>query len=599
MELEQRRNPEDASDARNQIDNDEHQIPEVHNDEISISFDWRNYTFLEQKLKLKFASELCDIPNFLKAPIQKSDVSSNQKTDPFKEIRFACKTLTDYIDNFQKDHKLVAFTIEKMMPFLSEMIDADMKSKNISHDSIERHKNENLVNDGFEVCEKCKDHFYKDISSEHQKTKDFQKVNINSPINEMNDEMIAATYENDGTTSEMIVITSKIKELSLKSDGMSSEVVPGKSTVTVTKKQLQSVEANDGEVASISGISYEIEKIDSELQAEREFKEVTITQTVIKSIIVSSESVQKANQLALRNAELLLCDICEKKAVGQKMKSCNLLTNEQSESFEKEFNSYIKFATDIKNYISNLIQHVDAIASYVKLNEKKLLSNEDETRQRLICFEKEFCKHLLTFYDIALAGEKAREVFEKMKHELIAISDQELIDYESMFISHLLSFAILSRTFEAAWDVSDAYLDILHCLFILLVDVENISNDSFQGSNLAFLNKFHVKSTNVHKNAAISEKLNTQEQTISKKTPTPAATSKNTAKSSPESKARASLENKAKALPENETKTPLESETKTLPKNKTKALPENKVKALSENKTKALPDNKAKEKTYV
>ncbi|CAG9531351.1 unnamed protein product [Cercopithifilaria johnstoni] len=439
-----------------------------------------------------------------------------------------------------------------MTPVFIRLIYSDVKSRNRSHDSIKQDEAAQSSAE-FEIeWIRSRKFFYGSIFSEFQRMKNFRKINMNRSTNKMNDEMIADTHENDGRNSEMIVITSKIKELSLKPDEIPSEVALEESTVPfLTNKQLSCIEANDGEVASTSGINemaYKIEEMDSEAQAKIESKKANITQTIIKSIITSSDSVQKVNQIALRNAKLLLHDIRQKKEIGEKMKSNNLLTEEQSQSLEDEFNSYIRFACDIKDYIYNLIQHVDVIASYVKLSEKKLLSNKDQAVQHLTYFENQLCGHLLSFYEIALACEKAREMFEKTKHEPIATSiTPESIEYESMFINHLLNFVALSPTFETAWDASDAYLDILHCLFILLVDVENVPDNSLQGSNLAFFNKFNVKtlhetlmSTNVsQKNVATmpkKSKVQIPEQITSEETTTPIATPENKTKVSPKNK---------------------------------------------------------------
>ncbi|VDK76135.1 unnamed protein product [Litomosoides sigmodontis] len=432
---------------------------------------------------------------------------------------------------------------------------------------------------------------------------EFRKVNGNGSRDKRNDEMIIVTEANEGTTPEMIVITSKIKEKSLKLDGRrhsaiasiersdsnlapqaardsdlapderrdsntaphegrDSDVAPKEGSVSAANKELHCVEGDDAEVASVSGVNevaYKAEHMDPKAQAEIESKKASITQNIIKSIISCSDSVQRISRIAIRNAELLLQDICEKKAVGQAMKANNLLTKEQLESFDDEFNSYIKFASDIRDYISDLIRYVSDIATHVKRVEKKFLSNKDEALQQMTYFENQLCGHLLNFYEIALAGEKAREMFEKTRHEPIVISlPQESIPYEGMFINHLLNFAVFSRTFESAWDAADAYLDILHCLFILLVDAEKIPDESPQENNFPFRHKSYFKGSHgtranseaTQKGAiavatasaaaaapTASEKRNVKipQQIISKKTISPTAT----------------LENKPKALPKN------------------------------------------------
>uniref|UniRef100_A0A1I7W5P4 Uncharacterized protein n=2 Tax=Loa loa TaxID=7209 RepID=A0A1I7W5P4_LOALO len=414
--------------------------------------------------------------------------------------------------------------MQNMMPFLLEMRYADMKSNNISYDLAER---DNTLAEAQTYANFATDWirsrklFYMDVFSQLRKRIINLKKNSSeatdmssSMIDETDNKMFGATFERDYETSKMMeIITSKLEKVICPVVKTIPKMSPS-STVTYKAKKVafKTIEPIDGENASTSGINeitWKTEEINPEIEAQIQLKKANIVRTIIKSIIVSSNSVQKFNNIVFENAAQMLQDIHTKKIMGEKMKCNNVLTIEQSKSFKNDFNICITFAHSVRNRIWNIIEYIDKITEYLKLNEKELVPGKDDEFRYLANLQSELCEYIAAFSRTIIAGEEAEAIVEETRHiPLNDLSDQQSIDYEKIFYNHLSNIADLSQNFKTAWNASDAFADLLHCLFVLLVDdIDDFWSNLPQSSNCALFQKFNTNNVRITTTTNASRKF--------------------------------------------------------------------------------------------
>ncbi|VDM13348.1 unnamed protein product [Wuchereria bancrofti] len=375
-----------------------------------------------------------------------------------------------------------------MSPLLLEMRYANMKSNNQSYDPIERANNLALIQASADFATdliNSRKLYYMNIST------NFRKLIINlkqtyQQINKLNNDEIMIA--NDETNSKMMkMIRLKLQQLthSITTTTYTTKIneIPFDTNKTIISKKKQfifeTIEANDNENASTSGATYQQNEINVELKLEIDMHKRNIIKNIINAIITSSKSVQQLNNAAHLNARQMLKKIHRAKTIAMEMKYNNTLTYEQSQSVTNDFNICIRFAHQIENNISTLIENIGKIIAYLKLNETKLLLLEkNDEFQYLINLENKLSDNLIDFDDIIDAGEKASDLIESVELEsLFYLPTQESIRYEKMFYNHLSEFVSLTQNFGTAWNANDALADMLQCLLIYIMNDDNDDDD--------------------------------------------------------------------------------------------------------------------------
>uniref|UniRef100_A0A8L7TL04 Bm9256 n=2 Tax=Brugia malayi TaxID=6279 RepID=A0A8L7TL04_BRUMA len=472
-------------------------------DKIDYSFDWENDKLTNEELRMELAFKLYNVPSVWKVPANilinyliKKDDNSDKNLKAMDEIRFACKNLIDSMENYSEYYQLVAFTMQRMSPLLLEMQYSNMKSNNESYNFIERINNLALVQASADFATdliNSRKLYYMNISTNFRKLiinlkQTYQRVNnSNTDNNETNSKMMKVIHSNLQHLTYRIAattFTSKVNKLPFGTNTNKS--------ITSRRKEIifETIEANDDENASTSGlkdIAYKRNKINIELKLQIDMHKRNAIKNIINAMITISNSVQQFNSKAHSDARQMLKSIHRAETIALEMKYSKKLSDEQSQCVTSNFSACIRFAHRIVSNISALIENIEKIIAYLKLNEIKLLllDRNSELQLSLINFESKLCDNLAEFDIIIDASEAASDLFENTELEsLFYLPTREVIRCEKIFYNHLSEFVSLSRNFSDAWNANDAFADMLQYLLIFIMndDDDNDDND-YNGGN--------------------------------------------------------------------------------------------------------------------
>ncbi|VDN92494.1 unnamed protein product [Brugia pahangi] len=385
-----------------------------------------------------------------------------------------------------------------MSPLLLEMQYSNMKSNNESYNFIERINNLALVQASADFATdliNSRKLYYMNVSTNFRKL----IINLKQTYQRVNNSNTDKITDNNETNSKMMkVIHSNLQHLTYRIAAITYTTKVNKlpfgtntkKSITSRRKEIifETIEANDDENASTSGlkdISYKRNEFNIELKLQIDMHKRNAIKNIINAMITISNSVQQFNSKAHSDARQMLKSIHRAETIALEMKYSKKLSDEQSQCVTSNFNACIRFGHRIVSNISALIENIEKIIAYLKLNEIKLLllDRNSELQLSLINFESKLCNNLAEFDIIIDASEAASDLFENTELESLFYSPTpEVIRCEKIFYNHLSEFVSLSRNFSDAWNANNTFADMLQYLLIFIMNDDDDDND-YNGDN--------------------------------------------------------------------------------------------------------------------